>query len=144
MPYTTTAKCLHWLIAILILLMVAYGWTLDDLQGTVLSESLSYHALGGILVLILLVIRLLWRIAHPPPELPSSISAIQRKVVKIVHILFYLLMLIVPITGLITAVAHEVPVVLLNNFDLQELFSFIGRLVLKQNGYYIRMPCTSY
>jgi cytochrome b561 len=124
--YTSVAKWLHWTMAVLIILMVGYGWSMDELEGSELSNALSYHALGGITVFILVVMRYLWRKFNPPPALSDGLSTAQKLAAKFIHITLYILMFLVPMTGLITAVAHNVEVVVLGTFDLQKIFSFLG------------------
>lgn len=125
--YNGIAKTFHWLMAVLIIVMIGYGWTLDGKQGTALSTALSYHALGGLLVLGLVVLRLSWRIAHPPPRLPDSLNKAQKVLAHSVHVLLYGLMVIVPLTGLIAATSHPQPIILMGSVDLQTGFSFLGQ-----------------
>lgn len=125
--YSRIAITLHWAMAVLILCMVGFGWTLDDLSGTALSQSLSYHATGGILVATLLALRFMWRIGNPPPPSPETLSKSQRIASKYIHTTLYVLILLVPTTGLVTAVSHEVSVVIFGDVDLQNIFSFFGR-----------------
>lgn len=133
MSYTVTAKVLHWLMAIMIIAMLMTGWSLDDLDGADLSAALSTHATGGGLVLVLLVMRVLWRVAYPPPELPQSLTTMQKLAAGFIHVSLYVMLLLVPLTGLTAAVAHSENVVLLGGLNLQETFAFIG-----QNGFDIK------
>ena len=124
--YTSVAKWLHWIVAALVVAMLFYGWSLDNYEGEALSAALSYHALGGFLVASLCGLRYLWRTSHPPPELPATLSRPQVIAAKVIHSTLYILMIVVPVTGLMTAVAHDVPVVILGVIDLQDTFSFFG------------------
>ena len=124
--YTSVARWLHWGTAILVISMVIFGWSLDGFEGQPLAQALSYHALGGFLIVSLTVLRYLWRVSHPIPALPSTISRPQAIAAKVIHLTLYVLMIIVPVTGLATAVAHDVPVVLIGGIDLQDTFAFLG------------------
>lgn len=124
--YTRTAKIMHWLSAVLVIGVIGYGWSLDDLAGSALSEALSYHAFGGLLIMALTVLRVTWRIGHLPPDLPETVSETQRKSIKLVHRSFYALLILVPVTGLVAAVSHELPVVLFGKMDLTAAFSALS------------------
>jgi len=124
--YTSVAKWLHWIMAALVAAMLFNGWSLDNYEGRALSAALSYHALGGFFVASLCGLRYLWRISHPPPELPVTSSRPQVIAAKVIHTTLYILMIVVPVTGLMTAVAHDVLVVVLGVIDLHDTFSFFG------------------
>lgn len=124
--YTLLAKWLHWIMAFLLFGTIIYGWTFDDLKGQELSQALSYHAFVGFLIAALCVLRYSWRIYNPPPQLPMTLSRPQIIAATVIHNTLYVLMIVVPLTGLLTVVAHEVPVVVFGLLDLQHTFSFIG------------------
>jgi cytochrome b561 len=129
--YTKTAVILHWLIAIGIFAMFAFGWYMSDLPkeapkqmaydlfdwGIVninLAEEASprtfyfnLHKSIGVTILALIVFRLFWRIKHKAPAMLSSYQAWERKLATGAHHLLYLLMLAVPITGVIMAAASK-------------------------------------
>jgi len=124
--YTVTAKLLHWVIAGVIIFNASLGWSLGDRVGMDLAIGLGLHAQAGVLMLALVVLRLLWRIAHPPPVLPSSITVLEQLLSQFTHYLMYLFMMLVPITGVLTAVSHEVPVWVTDNNDLRDLATYLG------------------
>src|SRR5437016_1975066 len=51
----------------------------------------------------------LWRLANPPPELPSGIAAWERAAARLSHLLLYALMIALPVTGWIVNSASNVP-----------------------------------
>lgn len=129
--YTKVAIILHWLIAFGILGMFAFGWYMTGLPREA-PEQMSYdlfdwgiytweltkessprafyfnlHKSIGITLLGLIVIRILWRITHKPPALLTSYKAWERKLSTSAHHLLYLLMIVVPMSGLIMSVAGK-------------------------------------
>ncbi len=119
--YTRTARWLHWLVALLIILNFAVGLTLEPFEGTPTRDQiLFYHASIGSLVFMLAVYRLSWRITHRPPALPASIPSWQRGAAHVLHGLLYLLMFIIPVTGYLHRVAggHAVSVFGLFNWPM--------------------------
>ena len=99
--YSDVAIGLHWLIALLIIGLVAVGKFMtglgnDDPLRFVLTQ---WHKTFGITVLLLSVVRLLWRFGHNPPAHPRGRPRSQRRASALVHGLLYLCLFLVPISG---------------------------------------------
>ncbi|MBC8036025.1 MAG: CoA-binding protein [Rhizobiales bacterium] len=97
--YDTVAKSLHWIIALLMIVLLFFGEELmetDEGIGTLLP---SLHVSIGIAVLVLSVFRLLWRFVNPPPPLPPEMSALEKMASKAAHVFFYVLMIGLPLSG---------------------------------------------
>ena len=63
-----TARSLHWLMALLIGLQAAAGWVGHEMERSPLKvDVLTAHKSLGVTLLMLVVVRLLWRWTHPPP-----------------------------------------------------------------------------
>jgi cytochrome b561 len=99
LEYGTTAKVLHWLVAALLLMQYSIGWLMPDLhRGDTPGAAMTFHVSIGITILILVVLRLAWRLSHPvAPE--SSLPPWQRLSSEAVHWLLYVLVLATTITG---------------------------------------------
>lgn len=100
--YDAVAVVLHWSIAFLILVAFGLGLTVDDFPKAVVPAVVNIHALIGLAVLALTIVRLAWRITHRPPPLPASAGQLTDRLSKIIHALLYLLMIAVPLVGLPT------------------------------------------
>ena len=100
MRYSAPAIVLHWLMALLIFAGFPLGLTMVDLPLSPDKLKLySYHKWIGVTLLMLVAVRLSWRLAHTPPPLPASVAAWQRRASAIVHGLLYLLMIAIPLSG---------------------------------------------
>jgi cytochrome b561 len=121
--YTNTAILLHWLVAILIIAGFSLGVTMVDIPGLTPTKLryFSWHKWIGITVLGLACIRLLWRLAHPAPPLPASMQGWQHTAAGVVHVLLYLLIFAVPVSGYFYSLAAGVPVVYLGVLPLPVL-----------------------
>ncbi len=98
--YSSIAKGLHWLIAILVLGLVAVGLYMTSQRlSPKLIELYKLHKSTGLMVLALMVLRLLWRIGHQPPVLPATIPAWQRIASGLTHGMLYLCLFVMPISG---------------------------------------------
>jgi cytochrome b561 len=98
--YSTPAIVLHWLVALLIFAGFPLGVYMQDLPLSPDKLKLySYHKWIGITVLLLVAVRLGWRLTHTPPPLPDAVAAWQRHASALVHGLLYVLMIAIPLSG---------------------------------------------
>jgi len=109
--YTLTAIWLHWVTAILMLIMlfqqmVGDNWIRVPIGGSMAGWKPSAHASVGLLILLLGLARLFWRLANPPPRLPAAMRKWQVWASHIVHWMFYLLMIGLPVTGMLALVPY--------------------------------------
>jgi cytochrome b561 len=164
--YTKTAKILHWLIALAIFGMFALGWYMHDLPKEApkqmaydlfdwgvftwqLSEEVSprtfyfnLHKSIGVTIFALVLFRVFWRFTHKPPTLLASYKAWERKLANGAHHLLYLLMVALPLSGIVMAVASKYGIKWfgleliggLDNTSLREVFKevheFVGIVIL--------------
>ncbi|OYD60490.1 UNVERIFIED_ORG: cytochrome b561 [Burkholderia sp. CF145] len=113
--YGTVAISLHWLIAVLIVVAFYLGWIMTDIPGftPVKLRYFSWHKWIGVTVFAFSLYRLSWRVVNPPPSLPETVSAWQRRGANVVHGLLYVLMLAIPLTGYFYSSASGIQVVYL-------------------------------
>jgi cytochrome b561 len=110
--YTVYQIGLHWLIAVLVVTQLIFGESMSEAieaieaakDGETVSALNSYlagtHFYFGIAILALVAVRLALRIRNAAPPPPSSSGAVELAG-KISHWLFYALLVIVPVTGLL-------------------------------------------
>ena len=138
--YTFTAIGLHWLIALAIIGSFALGFYMADLP--ISPQKLrfySWHKWAGVTIFLFVVLRLGWRLAHRPPELPAGMPAWQRSVAAATHVLLYLLMVAVPLSGWLMSSAKgfqtvwfgvlPLPDLLTKNAELGDLLQALHRLL---------------
>ena len=119
--YTRTAIALHWIIALLICCAVPLGLYMNGLPLSPRKLQLySYHKWLGIGILVLAVLRLLWRARHPPPPL-ESMARWQHIAAQSAHHALYLLLLLVPLSGWMMSSALGFPVVWFGVLPLPDL-----------------------
>lgn len=109
--YSAISMTLHWTIAALIFLQLGLGWYMNEVlpDHTPAQEQVqSVHVFVGLTVLALVLVRLGWRLSHPAPPLPAGLAGWERVLARATHALFYLLMLVLPLSGwLLISVRHE-------------------------------------
>lgn len=92
--YSQVAIALHWIIAALILYNLASGL----LRPFLPRGFFQFHVSSGLTILILTLVRIVWRLTHkPPPFLPMK--AWEAKLAHGVHFLLYAAMLLLPFSG---------------------------------------------
>jgi len=120
--YSHVAIALHWLVAVGIFCAIPLGLYMADLKLSPTKLQLyAYHKWLGISILILVVIRTLWRVTHRPPALPASMSVKQQKLAHGIAHGMYLLMFLVPLTGWLMSSAFGKPVVMFGVLPLPDL-----------------------
>jgi len=98
--YTRIAIALHWLIAAAIIGSFSVGLYMVDLPLSPTKLRIySWHKWAGVTIFLCVALRLGWRLRHAPPELPAAMPAWQRSAAAATHVLLYLLMFAVPLSG---------------------------------------------
>ncbi|HEY2179638.1 MAG TPA: cytochrome b/b6 domain-containing protein, partial [Caulobacteraceae bacterium] len=105
--YNAVAMSLHWLIAILILVNIGLAWWFNgmplgltpEMHGLEKVRLIAIHKPIGITILLLSLARLAWRFISPPPPLPASVVGWERVAANSVYVLFYVVMIGMPLTG---------------------------------------------
>ena len=110
--YTRTAQALHWLMAALLVAMVALGLYMHELPLSPRKLQLySYHKWAGVTAFVLVLVRLAWRATHRPPPLPPGTSPVVRRAAAAGHALLYVLMISIPLSGWLMSSAKGVQTV---------------------------------
>ena len=133
--YTAVAQILHWIIAALIATQFILAWTADDLPlGMHKLALLARHKSFGMTLLMLGVLRLTWRLFHPAPALPEDMSKIERFLARFTHIVFYVFLFAMPLTGWLMSSAKNYSVSWFGLFTWPDLIGPNDRYfeVLKQ------------
>lgn len=114
---------LHWLMAILIIGMLILGIYMTDLP--VSPEKLKlfrWHKEFGVLILMLVIIRLAWRLSNAVPSL-ASLPLWEKLAARSAHWVFYGLLFALPISGWLLSSASGIPVSFFGLFILPDLIS---------------------
>lgn len=117
--FSWSYKLLHWLMATLILIMfLALQGFSPEMSDADRTMMLIGHSSIGTVITMLIVIRISKRfiLKHQQPALHKA--SIQATAAKFTHYCLYLFMVLVPLTGFLTANFHELPVQLFGSFSL--------------------------
>ena len=110
--YTRTAIALHWLVAVLVVTQIAWGWWMQDIPKQPVGprvDAFNLHKSLGMTIFALMVLRLGWRLGHPAPALPAM-RGWQRFLARNTHALIYVALFIQPLAGYLGSVWSGYPV----------------------------------
>jgi cytochrome b561 len=116
------SKTLHWLIVLLIVTQWLIAERADDLpNGLAKLQALAWHKSFGITVLMLAIVRLVWRWLNPVPSLDGLAKPWERGLAHLSHLLLYGLIFALPLTGWMMSSARNFPVSWFKLFQLPDL-----------------------
>ncbi|MFT7244189.1 MAG: cytochrome b561 [Candidatus Azotimanducaceae bacterium] len=136
---------IHWLVAITVFGMFAFGyWMVDlDYYHAWYKKGPDLHRSIGVLLLGVMVLRLIWRLLNPPPAAEAGLKSWEMISARLVHWAFYLMIPLIATTGYLITTADgrgllvfdwfEVPAVTLdidNQEDLAGLVHWYLALVM--------------
>lgn len=122
--YLTSQKILHWLTALLIIGLFALGvWmrTLGYYDGWYQTAP-HWHKQIGIILLVLMVARLIWRFIKGTPKALSSHSTLEKRAAHWVHGILYLGVFAIIASGYLIATADNRGIEVLGFITLPVLF----------------------
>ncbi|HEV7352631.1 MAG TPA: cytochrome b [Brevundimonas sp.] len=108
--YSTVAIALHWGIAVLVLMQIGLYFAADAVEGPAARTFIDVHKASGLSILVLTLIRLLWRVRHPAPPLPAATPGWQRYLARITQVLFYVVLIALPLGGWAASSAAQRPI----------------------------------
>ena len=128
--YGLISKSLHWVSAILLLVQIPLGFYLVDLDfGPERLYIEDTHVIIGLSIFYLVILRLLNKIINPTPKLDPSIFKGQKFLAKLNHILLYVTILSITISGVFKKLFNGETLIIFfkefkikDNFELAELF----------------------
>jgi cytochrome b561 len=112
--YGVIPQAVHWLTALFVIVGFLLGQFGDDLpKGPVRDFGFLMHMTLGQCVLLLLVVRLVWRFADPPPPAEATpFGKLVELAAKFSHFALYALLVVVPLLGIIVQLkrGHDLPI----------------------------------
>jgi cytochrome b561 len=96
---------LHWLLALALLAQVGLGWYLDAVPRGSPDRTIfvNLHKSTGMLIGLIILLRLYWRLMHRAPPLPTTMPAWERVAAHWSHVLLYVCMVVMPLSGYVAS-----------------------------------------
>jgi cytochrome b561 len=122
--YGLVAVSFHWLVAALIIMLSVLGLYMVGLPDVGFSKEkillILFHKELGMLILMLVALRWIWRLCNVLPELVGHLPDWQKITARFVHLCFYGLMFALPVTGWLMSSAAGIPVSFFGLFTLPD------------------------
>ena len=128
--YGLISKLLHWVSALLLIIQIPLGFYLVDLDfGTDRLSIENIHIVIGLSIFYLVILRLIIKIINPTPKLEPSIFKGQRILALLNHVLLYVTILSITISGVFKKLFNGETLIIFfkkikinDNFEQAELF----------------------
>ena len=121
--YSATARALHWITAALVLIMLPLGVVITNEWGGALQDPLyDLHRSIGAAIIPLVILRLGYRLMHPPLPLPEDIPPIQQLAARATHWALYALLIVQPFVGWVATSAYRAPIMVFGLFELPPIW----------------------
>ncbi len=122
--YDGVAKTLHWVIAGLVVIQYFTKLASPGVFAGVTERGLdAWHLAVGPTILVLMLVRLVWRLTHPPPPAPTDLAPALRLLSRATHWAFYGLLLVLPVLGWFSASGFGAKPMLLGLIPLPALIA---------------------
>jgi cytochrome b561 len=116
------SQSLHWLIVVLLIVQVTLAEMADELPiGVKKLTLLARHKSVGITIFALALLRLAWRLQNPTPLLPGTLKPYERALARFTHVMLYVLLFAMPLSGWMMSSARGFPVSWFGLFQLPDL-----------------------
>jgi cytochrome b561 len=116
------AQLFHWLIVVLVIVQVTLASLADELPPNAKKLALlARHKSVGITILMLVILRLLWRSLNLTPLLPDTLKPYERFLARFTHAALYVLLFAMPLSGWMMSSARGFPVSWFGFFTLPDL-----------------------
>lgn len=104
------SKLFHWLIALMIIAMLIIGCLLGFTHKTTFQSLMYYHQSIGVTVLILMILRFIWRLCNRTPAYPDSMQPFEKTIAHSMAWLLYILIFSIIAAGMLMTAFHGYPI----------------------------------
>jgi len=120
--YGWVSIAIHWLMALVIIAMFALGVYMVELTYVDVwyKAAPHWHQSVGMLLLLLLIFRLVWRMTNPLPKLLGQ--PFEQMIALFVHRMHYVFMFSLMVSGYVMATADGRGIEVFNWFEVQAIF----------------------
>jgi cytochrome b561 len=133
--YSLSSRIIHWLMAAIIIFLLGLGIYMTEFLPKDAPNHLEVYLLHksfGALALILIFVRIINRLFNKAPELPKTLSKLEKNLSHLGHFGLYILMILVPVSGYLMSNSFgypvhlfslELPFLVSENFELGKIFA---------------------
>ncbi|MEM7619927.1 MAG: cytochrome b [Pseudomonadota bacterium] len=133
--YNTGAIILHWIMALAFFLMLASGivMTYIDIGQSLKFQMYQWHKSLGVLLLLALGLRIIWRFISTAPALPDHFSALEKIAGHAGHLALYVFMILMPLSGwvMVSSSVYGLPTIVFDMFEWPHIPDIQGNEVIE-------------
>ena len=105
--YDAVSRTFHWLVVALVLAQITIALVLPATLPESAGDSITaWHLATGSTILLIMLLRLAWRLTHSVPPAPSSLPPALRVLARATHWAFYFVLILLPLLGWMAANAY--------------------------------------
>jgi len=121
--YGLISKILHWLIALIMISLIAIAWYMVRLsdEDVLYWRLLDAHEAAGLSLLILLPLKIVWTRFSPNPGYEPTLAGWERFIAGGVRRLFVLAILVIPLSGFLFVATNGEAVTLYDLFTIPDI-----------------------
>lgn len=136
--YGSVSKLIHWITAVLMAGIVGLGLYSSTLPRDIQlrDDVLVIHKSFGLLVILLTLVRLAWILYSPAPMDGKKLKSWERTAAHIGHALLYLILLLMPLSGLMMSEGAGRDVTFFHLFSLPQLLPLDPALKPREQYFY--------
>lgn len=110
--FGSIAIALHWLVAVTVTGLFALGWWMTELNyySPWYQSAPWWHKSIGLTLALVVVARIVWRLISPPPAPLDTHTQTEVRAAKAAHLLLYLLLFIIFVSGYLISTADGRPI----------------------------------
>ena len=114
--YAMPVRFLHWVVAVMIVATIPIANIMQQEGLARSTQDLLFilHKNGGVIIFLLVVARILWRVATPAPPMPATMPGWQVAAAKAAHWALYAMLLVMTVSGYVRVRAGGFPVEMLD------------------------------
>lgn len=122
MKYDSVSRGFHWLTVAIVTVMVPVGLIMtQEIDRSITDPLFVLHKGLGATFLVILVLRIGWRLARPAPPLPKELPVLQRRVARLTHVGLYVLLAVMVTSGYVRVTMGGFPIEWFNAIGIPPL-----------------------
>ena len=121
--FGTGARLFHWLVLILVMVQIPAGIAMiaPALEQALIDRLFVLHKGLGVVLLVVVVGRALWRLIHPAPPMSEAIPEQERRIATVAHAAIYAVLIVVAGSGYVRVVGEGFPIEMMDALGLPTL-----------------------
>jgi len=116
-------KTLHWVMALLVIGLLAVGLLMGGLDGGTKFKVYALHKSFGICVLALVFVRVIWHVYSRKPGFVEGMKPWEKLAAHAAHVFLYIAMFVMPLSGWLMSSAKGYTVTVFSTVDLPHLIA---------------------